>query len=268
MPKKLFWNSWNELYTLPRIDVDTFTAGMFYYYECDKAKAGNTPLPEIKIVGGYTTFSINCEDDSPENIISMMRKERLTIYLYEAIKAGYIKNPVNEIKNCEEFCTAFNAYKKLILKQHPHFEFPEPNYIYSEEESQSIINNFLDTREKLEGFINPAEVLQFLVVSELGRDFLPLTLIDYLVKNKMMKSPLHNRSGSKVNQASHTRTKEACTYALNKIIKEKILDLNRDKFCAIASEYLDKGQSLVTTVARAFYKEEVPQEYKAGVGRK
>jgi len=78
----------------------------------------------------------------------------------------------------------------------------------------------------------------------------------------------YNRSGSKINPEKHIKTKQACQKAWEKVQRGKITDLNRDSFSEIASSFLGQGESLVTTVSRAFYKEEVAQKYKAGAGRK
>ena len=267
----MFWDSWKDLLNKPREDVDTFCAGLFYYHALEKSKQNGTSLIHSKI-GDYTVLSLDCDISSPKDLIKCHIQDKLLIFIYESIEAGFIQNKTTKFINGEAFSECFNAYTSLFKGQTPNMEFPIPTRKYTKDEATQIIENYIDAKGDIQGYINPTEVVAYLY-SSAGKEFLPPSLIAYYEKKNgiTQKKPTsigNNRSGSRINPEKHAITREACRQAWDKVQKDRKPSLNLTKFENIVTEYLNKGESIISTVIRKFYKEEVTQEYKAGAGRR
>jgi len=206
---------------------------------------------------------------------------RCLLFIYGSVEAGKIKSLSKEILGGDEFRNLYDEYTVYLHCSEDCLFFDAMN----DSEFRTLIVRYAESLDGIQCNINPRVVIEYLYSTTTGKSFLPPSLIEYL-ENKQKKDtadisepiPMpwvqptalkqHNRSGSKINLAKHENTKKACRKAWGKIQKDKILDLNCDSFSEIASSFLGQGESLITTVSRTFYKEEVTQEYKAGAGRK
>ncbi len=257
-----FNGDWVRFLQKPREELQKFCGHLFFFKCSEDAFKNGTKF--FMITGrGTATFEANCAITEPDRIEKTHIIDRVLMFIYESVEAGFLKNPVTKIDNGEQL---YRAIKNYAVLQHA------PQH-YTPQETMLIQRSYIQAKTEITGYINPLEVVLYLHDKEIGKEFLPESLLKHIErefkpKPKRVSKNQGNRSGSRINPVKHAHTKEACQKAWEKIQEEKMLGLNTNMFHEIAASFLSQDESLVTTVSRNFYRKHVTKEYKAGAGRK
>lgn len=182
-----FQGHWKNLLDMPRENLITFCSNLFMHSNSEKNMAQGIAVKSriqdsIKFFVADPTLA-----QSKEDIDEALLLDRMYIFIYENIEAGFIKNKATQFIYGNEYYTCYLDYYAMLLAQFPDDEFPELNTTYTVEQRARITSQFHNVKERITGYVNPREVIELFYFSDLGKTFLPHSLIEYLKKKLKLR---------------------------------------------------------------------------------
>lgn len=185
-----FQDVWKKLLDIPIENITLLCAQLMFYANAEKSMQNNTQM-EIRIEDYIKCYIENkTYVQSKEDLDKALKLDRMYVFIYENIKAGFIKNKVTKFDYGDEYYTCFIDYYTMLSSFiNDDNEFLELKPKYSNYEQARIKQKFRNVKERIGGYINPREVIECFYFSDLGKTFLPLSLVEYLKKKIRLKRP-------------------------------------------------------------------------------